>query len=115
MIYSPPSSSLLPLLATVVCVAFGLSLVAGAPISITPEDVEVKHRCSKELAETINFICQGRTVSLGQLYPHSFGNRNKRFSPDEIFYRPLQNGPIHECCLRPCGYTEMYQYCAPLG
>ncbi|XP_030568275.1 probable insulin-like peptide 6 [Drosophila novamexicana] len=113
MICSLPSSTFLPLLAAVVCLAFGLSLVAGTPIAFTPEDLEIKHRCSKDLAETINFICQGRTVSLGQLYPQSFGKRSKRFAADDTFYRPLQNGPIHECCLRACGYPEIRQYCAP--
>ncbi|TDG38773.1 hypothetical protein AWZ03_014805 [Drosophila navojoa] len=113
MIFIASSSRIRSLLAMVVCLTVGLSLVASTPIAFTPEELEVKHRCSKDLDETIHYICKGRTVSLAELYPQSFGSRSKRYAPDGTYYRPLQNGPIHECCLRPCGYPEIRQYCAP--
>lgn len=37
------------------------------------------------------------------------------FSSDEEkahFYVPSDSGPVHECCMRPCGYTELRLYCA---
>ncbi|XP_023166855.1 uncharacterized protein LOC111596753 [Drosophila hydei] len=113
MIFSVSNSSVLSLLAMLVCLAVGLSLVCSTPIAFTPEQLEIKHRCSKDLDETIHQICKGRTMSLAELYPQSFGSRTKRFAANGTYYRPLQNGPIHECCVRPCGYSEIRQYCAP--
>ncbi|KAH8416836.1 hypothetical protein KR222_006985, partial [Zaprionus bogoriensis] len=89
--------------------------VAGLPLTYSPEAQEIEYRnhCSGSLDETIRFICNGRTKSLAELYPNSFGGqRTKRLSPDEVFYRPLQNGPAHLCCTQPCGWAEIRQYCA---
>ncbi|KAL7744892.1 hypothetical protein ACLKA6_007171 [Drosophila palustris] len=57
-------------------------------------------------------LCKGKTKSLADAFPESIGKRSKRFSPDETYFRPLSNGPIHMCCLRPCGYKELSEYCA---
>ncbi|XP_002133381.3 probable insulin-like peptide 6 [Drosophila pseudoobscura] len=113
MILAVPTSKVIVVLAAVM---LGLTL-SGSPLTeaspVTTDDGGVRTRCADILAESIQLICRNRTRSLADAYPNSFGRRNKRLSPDEIFYRPLQNGPTHDCCSRPCNYTELKQYCAP--
>ncbi|KAL7744893.1 hypothetical protein ACLKA6_007171 [Drosophila palustris] len=112
MIFALPNSCVLSLLATFVFVAFSFSLVSGLPVSQPPEGIEYKRYCSTNLGDTINSVCKGKTKSLADAFPESIGKRSKRFSPDETYFRPLSNGPIHMCCLRPCGYKELSEYCA---
>ncbi|XP_022219074.1 probable insulin-like peptide 6 [Drosophila obscura] len=114
MILAVATSKLIVVLAAVMlALSLSNSLSEASPVSVTTEDGGVRTRCADILAESIQLICRNRTRSLADAYPNSFGRRTKRFSPDEIFYRPLQNGPTHDCCSRPCNYTELKQYCAP--
>ncbi|XP_030386485.1 probable insulin-like peptide 6 [Scaptodrosophila lebanonensis] len=110
MVHPLPKDNLF-LLATVVvlCVSIMCPLAVGKPLT-SNTDAELKSHCSSNLADAINIICGGRTRSLTDNYPQSFGRRVKR---DEIFYKPQQYGPTHKCCQRPCGITELRQYCAP--
>lgn len=46
----------------------------------------------------------------------SFGNRKpsllRRLLPDDdVIFRPSFGGAVHECCRRPCGYSELHAYC----
>lgn len=138
MIFSLPNPSVLSLLlvAIVACVASSLApLAEGLPLTVSDETLDGTHsHCSTNLDEAIRFVCKGRTQSLADLYrkwksinfsicnadcylssssaANSFGQvRTKRLIPDEIFYKPLSR-PTHLCCLQPCGYNEIRQYCA---
>uniref|UniRef100_A0A1A9W9A8 Insulin-like domain-containing protein n=1 Tax=Glossina brevipalpis TaxID=37001 RepID=A0A1A9W9A8_9MUSC len=92
------------------------------PLPLTPSadntSFEYKRYCSSALSDAIRLICGGRFNSLSRKYPDNIGNgmfRLKRFATDDgIFYRPKQTGLIHECCRRPCGYSELKMYCAPI-
>ncbi|BFG02922.1 probable insulin-like peptide 6 [Drosophila madeirensis] len=116
MIFAVGFSSKVIVVLAAIMLALSLSgshVAEASPVTVSTEDGGVRTRCADFLAESIQLICRNRTRSLADAYPNSFGRRNKRFSPDEIFYRPLQNGPTHDCCIRPCNYTELKQYCAP--
>ncbi|KAM7349076.1 insulin-like peptide 6 isoform 2-T3 [Cochliomyia hominivorax] len=85
---------------------------------LSPQDRHVPQRryCSQALFEAIQIICDGRTRSLSSKFPDSFGNRKKsllrRLLPSEdVIYTPSFSGAAHECCRRPCGYSELHEYC----
>ncbi|XP_013106606.1 LIRP-like [Stomoxys calcitrans] len=88
------------------------------PVTLHARNVPHQRYCSLSLFEAIKVICNGRYNSLSNNYPESFGNQNrasllKRLVPDDdVIYRPSFGGPVHECCRRPCGYSELQQYCA---
>ncbi|KAL9881368.1 probable insulin-like peptide 5 [Glossina fuscipes] len=87
------------------------------PLTSKEEHASSRRYCSTALFEAIRIICGGRYNSLGKRYPDSFGNYRtstlKRLVPDDdIIYRPSFGGAAHECCRRPCGYSELQAYCA---
>lgn len=110
---------------------FGLTILIGAlilapigsqalPLTDRAEhSIETKKYCSSNLSDAIRQICGGRYNSLSRQYPESVGYGAIRslqsLAPEEeSYFRPLTNGPIHECCRRPCGYHELKSYCAPI-
>ncbi|KNC27000.1 hypothetical protein FF38_02304 [Lucilia cuprina] len=85
---------------------------------LSPQDGHTPNRryCSTALFEAIRVICEGRTNSLSSRYPDSVGNRRpsllRRLLPDDdVIFRPSFGGAVHECCRRPCGYSELHAYC----
>ncbi|XP_062141016.1 uncharacterized protein LOC133849137 [Drosophila sulfurigaster albostrigata] len=115
MISALPKSCLLALLATLVCVALSVSQVAAVPVTMAPPHNErLMKLCSDNLNEAIQLICNGRTLSLAQLYPNSFGpSRAKRFSSGQFLHNPRQEGSVHMCCIHRCTKEDLNQFCAP--
>ncbi|XP_017467983.1 PREDICTED: insulin-like [Rhagoletis zephyria] len=80
-------------------------------------DVEFKRYCSTNLSDAIRLICGGRYYSLSRKFPDSVGMGHvsslKRLAGEDGEYRQPFQGAIHECCRRPCGYSELKSYCDP--
>ncbi|XP_073831039.1 LIRP-like isoform X1 [Musca autumnalis] len=109
-------------IASLVIISFIVIITLPTPARTQPltSQSHVPHQryCSTSLFEAIRTICNGRYNSLSNVYPESFGNQNRasllrRLLPDDnVIYRPSFGGPVHECCRRPCGYSELQSYCA---
>ncbi|XP_017850616.1 probable insulin-like peptide 6 [Drosophila busckii] len=100
------------LVATLLCVACSIVFVAAVPITVPSYGMENKKVCSTKLHDTIDKVCGGRTLSLDDLYPNSFGLRNKRSTMPDDGYLRLQNGAIHRCCHNICSYRDLLEFCA---
>jgi len=61
---------MLPMVATIVFVAFSLttSMVSGIPVAQPSEDNEYRKYCSQELSEIISSTCRKGTLSLHDIY-----------------------------------------------
>ncbi|XP_061392168.1 LIRP-like [Musca vetustissima] len=110
-------------IALLVIISFIVIITLPTPARTQPLTTQSRHvphqrYCSTSLFEAIRTICNGRYNSLSNVYPESFGNQNRasllrRLLPDDdVIYRPSFGGPVHECCRRPCGYSELQSYCA---
>lgn len=87
------------------------------------ENIEFKIYCSSSLSDALKLICGGKFYSLSKKFPESIGGPLstrmyresailKKLIPDEFFQPLTGNASIHECCRRPCGYSELRTYCA---
>ncbi|XP_067637959.1 insulin-like [Eurosta solidaginis] len=78
-------------------------------------EIEFKRYCSTNLSDAIRLICGGRYYSLSRKFPDSVGMGHvsslKRLAGEESELRQPFQGAIHECCRRPCGYSELKSYC----
>ncbi|XP_055854496.1 insulin-like [Episyrphus balteatus] len=87
------------------------------------KNIEFKIYCSSSLSDALQLICGGKFYSFSKKFPEAIGGplstrmyRESAFLRKlipEDFFQPLNgNGSIHECCRRPCGYSELKMYCA---
>lgn len=86
------------------------------------ENIEFKIYCSSSLSDALQLICGGKFYSFSKKFPETIAGPLstrmyresallRRLIPDD-FFQPLSGRSIHECCRRPCGYSELKMYCA---
>ncbi|XP_037928024.1 insulin-like peptide [Teleopsis dalmanni] len=119
LLFAPKLLGLIAFLFALVLLIYGPVTSEASPlIADDGTNIEFKRYCSNTLSDAIRIICGGRFNSLSRQFPDSVGTGTlktstlKRLVPDD-HHRPLNTGPIHECCRRPCGYSELKMYCAP--
>lgn len=119
MFYSSATLNFFLVLATIV------SIFSGIPMGSCGDhkNIEFKIYCSTSLSDALQLICGGKFYSLSKKFPESIGGplstrmyRDSAFLrkliPDDFFQPLTGNGSIHECCRRPCGFSELKMYCA---
>ncbi|KAH8419896.1 hypothetical protein KR009_003643 [Drosophila setifemur] len=111
MIPAVPTSRTVLVLATLVVLLAVISswmpLVEAIPVTSTDRLYDDSRRsfCTHFLAEEIQRVCNGRTLSLSDAFPNSFGNRNKRDDTNQ------SSRITHDCCIQSCSHIQLKQYC----
>ncbi|TMW51431.1 hypothetical protein DOY81_003498 [Sarcophaga bullata] len=103
-----------------------LVLVVIAPLQAQPlipagnsQNFEYKSFCSKSLSDFLSLICGVRYSSQQYAQYQQTADNNGAFNSNILRRLSTEDGiyvrarRIHECCLRPCGFSELKMLCEP--
>ncbi|KAM7349075.1 insulin-like peptide 6 isoform 1-T1 [Cochliomyia hominivorax] len=104
-----------------------LVLVVVTPLQAQPlipsgnsHNFDYKRYCSSSLVEILRLICGERysrqqydlnAPSNSDKYNSNSLKRSATNNDNGIYLRSYDSHKMNECCLRPCGYSELKTYC----